>query len=132
GRRAALASRVADGDDVLPNAEGGGVGELDRGQPRDALDLDQRDVRAGVDAEHLRAVAAGASGNGDADAGRVLNHVVVREHLSPGRHHHAGPGGLDRPAGGLDGGVDVDDGRRDLAGDGLRVDSLGGTGRGAL
>src|SRR5205823_2737598 len=70
--------RVADRDDPLADQHAVGVTQLHGRQVGRALDLDQRDVRLRVAADHLRLVLL-AGGEPDEDLVGVLDDVVVRD-----------------------------------------------------
>ncbi len=78
-RRAGTAG-VADGGDGLAHCDPRRVGELDGGQTGGTVELQPGDVVRAVVPEHLRAVGLAVAQVGDADVGRALEDVVVRQH----------------------------------------------------
>ncbi len=97
---------VAERHDRFADGQGRRAGQLDGGQPGNAVDLDQRDVGGLVDSNDVGGVGLRAPLDGHRDARGKPHHVVVGEHLARRGHDHAGPGSL-APT---HHGVDVDDG----------------------
>src|SRR5207237_819634 len=83
-RRAAESERVADREHRVTDLQGRRVGQRHDGQPRDAVDVDDRDVIGWVDAQNLCGVRAGTALDDDTDRDGPFNHVVVREHVAGG------------------------------------------------
>ena len=83
------------------------VSERHRGQPGGSLELDQGDIATLVVAQHASAVGLAIANVDGLDAGRLRDHMVVREHQPGRRQDHAGPRG--RTGAAVDAGVDVDE-----------------------
>src|SRR5205807_489249 len=123
GGRAALPERVADGDDRVADLEVRGVGERDGRQARDtAVDLQERDVVGGRNADYVRAVVARSPSDRDRDADGAVDDVVVGEHLARRGDDHPGAGRGAIAVRRLDDRVDVDYCGVDFGRDGRRVD----------
>src|SRR5450759_1196582 len=81
------------------------------------------DVRAGIDSDHMSGVGQCVPGNGDLNARRAVYYVVVGEDLAVRGEDHPGSRGLTRSHDG----VDVDNRRIDLRGDGVVVEAAART-----
>src|SRR5439155_7030496 len=99
-------ARVAQRDDRL--ADGDGVIGVDGGEAGDAVNLEEGDVLRDVVAEHVRRVAPSGAADLDANAARILDHVVVGQDLTRRPDDHPRTGGLTLTAGQRR----VDDGHR--------------------
>jgi hypothetical protein len=122
GRCAASPQGVPEGEDGIADGELTDVTGCHGGQTRHAVDLEQSHVVGGVVAEDAGGVRRALAVDLDTDVGGAVDHVVVGQDLPRRGEHHPGPGR--RPV--RQGGVDVDDGRIDLRGDGGDVEAASG------
>ena len=93
-RGAALAARVAEGHDLVPDLRGGRVAEGHGLQPGGADKLEDGDVTGLVVPDDLRRVGVAVPDVGDPDRGGALDDVVVGEDLARRRQHQPGAGRL--------------------------------------